>query len=121
MGRKTFESVNRPLPGRLNIVITTQKDWSAAHVIVVHSLEEAIQQAKDAFHKEIFIIGGGEIYKQSMPIANRIYLTRVQAELEGDAFFPVLNPDEWQLKDSIDCLADEKNSYAHRFEIWERK
>src|SRR6478609_7668884 len=88
MGRKTYESLGKPLPGRLNIVITRQKDWKAEGTIVVNSLEEAIKAAAAADYKEAFIIGGGEIFKESMQsIADRIYVTRVDAVLDGDAFF----------------------------------
>ena len=119
MGRKTFESVNKPLPGRTNIIITKQPNWHAENVVVANSLEDAIAKATALHFKEIFIIGGGEIYKQSMEIANRIYLTKVHTEIDGDTFFPALGND-WKLTSSQHCKADEKNLFDHSFEVWER-
>jgi len=120
MGRKTFESVNKPLPGRLNIVITSNKDWAAENVITANSLEDALEKATAAHFKEIFIIGGGEIYRQSMAMANRIYLTRVHTEIDGDTFFPAINNNEWKLGSSSEFKADEKNVFDHTIEVWER-
>lgn len=93
MGRKTFASVGKPLPGRVNIVISRQEGYRAEGCIVAKSLEEAIDLAKQ--DSEIFIIGGGEIYKQALPMASRVYLTRVHASYPGDVFFPELNHSEW--------------------------
>ncbi len=120
MGRKTFESVNKPLPGRINIVITKQPNWNADQVLVAASIENALQQAAATHCKEIFVIGGGEIYKECMPQANRIYLTRVHVELEGDTFFPALDTAQWKKVSSVSFAADEKNKYAHSIEVWER-
>ena len=119
MGRKTFESVNKPLPGRTNIVITKQPDWNAENVVVASSLEDALEKATALNFKEIFIIGGGEIYKQSIEIANRIYLTKVHTEIDGDTFFPDLNND-WKMISNRDFKSDEKNKFDHSFQIWER-
>ena len=119
MGRKTFESVNKPLPGRTNIVITKQPDWNAENVEVANSLDDALEKATALNFKEIFIIGGGEIYKQSIEIANRIYLTKVHTEIDGDAFFPDLNND-WKMISNRDFKSDEKNKFDHSFQIWER-
>ena len=121
MGRKTYESVDKPLPGRFNIVITTQPGWNAEGVIVASSLEESIEKAKATHCKEIFIIGGGEIYKQSMNIADKIYMTRVHAQLEGDTYFPVIDEKDWKLVASIDFNKDEKHAYNYSFQTWERK
>ena len=120
MGRKTFESVNKPLPGRLNIVITSNKDWTAENVVTANSLEQALEKATAAHYKEIFIIGGGEVYRQSLAMANRIYLTRVHTQIDGDTFFPELNAAEWKLVAATECKADEKNAFDHRIEVWER-
>ena len=120
MGRKTFEAVNKTLPGRVNIVITTQENWKAANVWVEKNLEDALKQAETTNCKEIFIIGGGEIYKQSMEIANRIYITRVHAILEGDTFFPVIDESKWQLMENLDFAADEKHAYAYSFQTWDK-
>ena len=120
MGRKTFESVNKPLPGRVNIVITSRQDWSAEGVWVAKDLDDAITQAKTTNCKEIFVIGGGEIYKQAMPVADKIYMTRVHAEIEGDTFFPVIDETVWTLKENIDFKADEKHAYDFSFQTWRK-
>ena len=121
MGRKTFESVNKALPGRINIVITKQENWNAENVIKASSIKDAIDKADETNCKELFIIGGGEIYKECFSITDRIYLTRVHAKLEGDTFFPILNEAEWALISNTDFNADEKNTYSHSIQIWERK
>lgn len=122
MGRKTYESVNKPLPGRTNIVITRQTDWVRDQVIVVPSLEAALEAAVQATNaKEVFVIGGGEIYRQALPIADVIYLTRVHATLEGDAFFPELDAHEWVLEWEEVSAADEKHQYDYRFQKWVRR
>lgn len=120
MGRKTFESLGKPLQGRLNIVITRQTGWQPDGTVVVHSLQDAIKAAKTADYREAFIIGGGEIFKESMPVADKIYLTRVDAELEGDAFFPVIDSTKWQLSSEQSFPADAKHAYAYHFQLWER-
>ena len=119
MGRKTFESFGKPLPDRTSVVITRQKKYHPEGCVVVHSLEEALKIASD--EKEAFIIGGAEIFKQAMPIADRIYLTRIKENFEGDTFFPELNKEEWLLKEKQDFEPDEKNKYAYSFHIYERK
>lgn len=121
MGRKTFESVGKPLPGRMNIVITAQQNWQAAGVQVARSLEEAIAIAEAANFKEIFIIGGGEIYRQAMPLAQCIYLTRVQAAPESDTFFPEISEQEWKQKGKLDFYKDEKHAFDYSFEKWGRR
>jgi dihydrofolate reductase len=119
MGRKTFESIGKPLPGRKSIVITRSTDWKHEGVSVVHSIAEAVEEATTLGVKEIFVIGGAEIFKTSFSRANRIYLTRIHHKFEGDAYFPELSSD-WQLARSRFCKADNKNAYAHTFEVWER-
>ncbi len=121
MGRKTYESVDKPLPGRYNIVITTQPGWSANGVIVASGLQDAVEKAKATNCNEIFIIGGGEIYKQSMDIADRIYMTRVHAQLEGDTYFPVIDDKVWKLVSNIDFDKDDRHAYNYSFQTWERK
>ena len=121
MGRKTFEAVNKPLPGRFNIVITRQERWKADGVIVAKDLNDALQKATETNCKEIFIIGGGEIYKQSMEMADKIYLTRVHATIEGDTFFPMVDENKWQLIADEDFGVDEKHAFAYSFQVWERK
>ncbi len=120
MGRKTYEAVNKPLPGRTNIVVTTNPGWSAETVITVSNLEAAIQKAAETNSKQIFIIGGGEIYKQSMDIADTIYITRVHAELHGDTFFPEIDESKWKLTSNQDFEADQKHTYSYSFQIWEK-
>ena len=120
MGRKTFEALGKPLNGRFNIVITKQKDFKPEGTTVVWSLEEAIKTAYAADYKEVMIIGGGQIYKQSMPIADTLYLTRVDAELEGDTSFPEIDTKEWEMISQETHTADEKHAYAYHFQIWNR-
>jgi dihydrofolate reductase len=120
MGRKTYESIGKPLPGRKSIVITRNKDWQHEGISVVHSIEEAINLAKDDGVKEIFVIGGAEIFATSLPIANRVYLTRIHHHFEGDVYFPALDT-TWKKIKAHDCAPDEKNAYPHTFEVWERK
>jgi dihydrofolate reductase len=107
------------LNGRLNIIVTRQKDWTAEGVVVVHSLDDAFFVAKENDYKEIMIIGGGDIYAQSMKRANRIYLTRVHATLDGDAFFPAIDTTQWRRVFHDDHSIDEKHAYAYTFETWE--
>ena len=121
MGRKTFEAVNKPLPGRTNIVITRKQGWKADGTLTALDLDDAIQKAAETNARQIFIIGGGEIYNQSMPKANIIYLTRVHAELDADTFFPVIDESEWVLVSNDDFPSDEKHAYAYSFQVWERK
>jgi len=121
MGRKTYEAVNKPLPGRVNIVITKQESWQGAGAWVAKDLENALIQAETTNCKEIFIIGGGGIYKQSMDIADKIYMTRVHAELDGDTFFPVIDESKWKLVSHVDFAPDEKHQYAYSFQEWEKQ
>lgn len=121
MGRKTFESIGKPLQGRKSIVITRSNDWKYDGVEVVHSIEEAIDKATEFGVKEIFVIGGAEIFQTAFPLANRIYLTRVHYEFDGDVYFPEVSANEWNLIQSRFCSADEKNKYPHTFQVWERK
>ncbi len=121
MGRKTFDSIGKPLPGRKSIVITRDRNWQHEGVIVVHSIEEAMKKAEESGAKEIFVIGGAEIFNTSLPMANRIYLTRIHHKVDGDVFFPEIAEKEWDLTSSRYCEADEKNPYNHTYQVWERK
>ena len=121
MGRKTFESVNKPLPGRFNIVITRQAGWQADGVIVATDLNDAIQKGAETNCSEIFIIGGGEIYKQAFEMAEKIYLTRVHTEIGGDTFFPAIDEHAWLLTHKEEFLADEKHAFGYSFQTWELK
>jgi dihydrofolate reductase len=122
MGRKTFEALGKPLPGRTNIVITRQAGWEFDKVITSASLEDAIKKAGGFNFKEAAIIGGGEIYKLAIGIATVIYITRVHAGFEdADAFFPVINEEEWELVSNEDFEKDEKHAYNYSFQKWVRK
>lgn len=121
MGRKTFEAVNKPLPGRINIVVTGQPGWNAEGVITASDLSDALKKAAETNCKETFIIGGGEIYKQAIELAHKIYLTRVQVNMEGDTFFPSIDEDKWQLTSSQDFAANEKHDFAYSFQTWRTK
>ena len=121
MGRKTFESMgSKPLSGRKNIVITRKSDWKADGVSVVSSLDAAIAQAQVSNYKEVFVIGGGEIYKIAFEKADKIYMTRVHAELEGDTYFPVIEKNDWKLVTNNNNAVDDKHSYPFSFQLWER-
>ncbi len=121
MGRKTFESIGKPLPGRTNIVISRNTDWKADGIKSVQSLDQAIELSNRLQVKELFIIGGAEIFNTSLPLARRIYLTRIHQEFDGDVFFPNVNEENWTLVSNRDCEPDEKNAFKHSFQIWERK
>ncbi len=118
-GRKTFETVGFPLPKRRNVVVTRQKDFTVENVEVVHSINEALDLLKD--EEEVFIAGGGEIYRQSLDSADRIYLTIIHHEIEGDTFFPEFDETKWILVDQEDCFTDKKNRYDYSFLVYERK
>lgn len=119
MGRKTFESFPKPLPNRTHVIITRQKDYCPDGCIVVNSLEEAIKSCpKD---EEIFIIGGGEIYTQSMDIAHKIDITRVHHSFEADTFFPSIDLDKWELIFEEFHPKDEKHEFDFSFQTYLRK
>jgi len=120
MGRKTFESFKKMLAGRFNVVITRQSDYKIEGASVVPDLEAAIRKAAEADTTEGFIIGGGEIFRDSIDKVDRIYITRVHAEFEGDAFFPEIDPDKFRLIANEDLMPDEKHKYAYSFQTWER-
>ena len=121
-GRKNYDSIPeqfRPLPGRKNIVVTRQKSYEAPGSLVVGSIEQALDEAKKTGDDEVFIIGGAEIYNQTLNIANKIYLTRIHDSFEGDAFFPELDFNKWKLIESVFVKADEKNKYDFTFETYQ--
>lgn len=123
MGRKTFESLeHKPLSGRFNIVITHDPSslQPKGPIATAGSLQHAIELAATTDAKEVFIVGGGKVYAESLPLADKIVLTRVHATVEGDAFFPVFSEKEWVLFSNIDFAADEKHRYAYSFQVWKR-
>lgn len=120
MGRKTFESLGKPLPGRKNIVLSRKSGLKTEGAVVVKSLEGAQFLVKEMDVKEMMVIGGGEIYDLVFEKARRIYLTRVDAEPEGDTLFPAIDPQEWKLVSKKDHEADEKHAYNYSFQVWER-
>ncbi len=124
MGRLTYESIGRPLPGRQNIVVTRQKDWSAEGVEVVHSLPEALSAgkdaAKDAGLEQVMLIGGAELYRQAIDQAHRLYLTEVHSPVEGDAYFPEFDREKWREMSRERYSADASNPYSYSFVLLER-
>jgi dihydrofolate reductase len=120
MGRKSYDSLGKPLKGRTNIVLTRQNDWNEESTVAVKSFDDAVFLVKSMDVKEMMVIGGGEIFKMVFEKANRIYLTRVDAELEGDTWFPAIDPKEWELVSRKDHPADDKHKYAYSFQVWER-
>lgn len=118
MGRKTYESIGRPLPGRTTVIITRDKNYKAEGCIIVNSLDEALKVA--ASDSEPCIVGGGEIFRQAMSITDKIYLTIIHHDFEGDTFYPELDPAEWKLIKREDFQPDEKNRYPYSFCEYER-
>lgn len=115
MGRRTWDSIGRPLPNRHNIVVTRQKLFEADGATVVNSIEEATKAAAD--HR-LFIIGGGEMYALVMHEATHLHLTRIHTSLEGDTSFPQIDESRWVLEESIDRTADDQNQFDLTFETW---
>ena len=121
MGRKSFDSVGRPLPGRTNIIVTRNKDFYDSHVHTVHSIDEGIRFAIKAKVEELFILGGANIYLQTKDIWDRLYLTKVHTTIaEGTAFFPQLDYTKWQLISETKYNADEKNPYDYTFCVFDK-
>jgi dihydrofolate reductase len=118
MGRKTFESLGKPLPGRTHVIISRQKNYQPDGVTVVDSLEKAIEFAKH--DDQAFVFGGGEIYRLALPFVKKIYLTRVKALFEGDTYFPELISDEWKMVKCESYLPDEKNLFYYSFEEYNK-
>lgn len=120
MGRNSFRSIGRPLPKRTNIVITRDPYFTAEGILVAHSVEEALGIAFDRGETEAFIIGGGEIYRQSADLWDRLYLTEVDLEPEGDVYFPEIDPEEWNEVWREEHAADAKNEWSYTFRKLER-
>jgi dihydrofolate reductase len=119
MGRKTFESFPKLLPNRTHVVITRQKNYHREGIIVAHTLEQALEVCKG--EDEVFIIGGGQIYKQALPYTDQIELTRVHESFEADAFFPELDESTWGLKKSIHHGKDERHKFEFSYLTFTRK
>jgi dihydrofolate reductase len=119
MGRKTFESFPKPLPNRIHVIISRQKDYQPEGCIVVDSLEKAIAVCPK--NEEIFIIGGGEIYKQSIEIADKLDITRVHHTFAADTFFPEIDFDKWELTTELFHAKDEKHAFDFTFETYLKK
>jgi dihydrofolate reductase len=122
MGRKTYESIGRPLPGRTNIVLTRDANWSAEGVVVVNDLDSARAASEKACVTagvdELMIIGGEQIYRKFLPVADKLYLTKVEAVVEGDAYFPAIDPDQWQ--QVTEKIPEKIGNYSYRFVVLER-
>ncbi|WP_273717808.1 MULTISPECIES: dihydrofolate reductase [Bartonella] len=125
MGRKTWDSIGKPLPGRTNIVITRDCTFSAEEAVVAHSLSQACSLATSIASQnnveEIFIIGGGEIFQQGFSLADKIFLTEVLASIEGDRFFPVFDKEKWTIVQTQDIPKGDKDSHPTRFVVYERE
>ena len=123
IGRKTWESIGRPLPGRVMVIITRNPDYKPENCpdcVVVNSLEAALDLARQAGDDEAFIGGGGEIYAQTLRLANRIYLTRVHTTTGCDVFFPPFDPEVWVEVERLEQAADEKNDHRSTYQVFEK-
>ena len=119
MGRKTFESLNKALPNRTNIVITRNPDYQAKDCTIVNSLQAALELVKN--EENVFIMGGAQIYKQALKVADKLDLTFVHQNFEADTYFPEIDATRWKETSRLDCLADEKNKYDYSFVSFERR
>lgn len=118
MGRKTYESMGRPLPGRTNIIVTNQSDYKAIGCIVVNNLMDAIRKAEN--DSQPYIIGGGKIYEQALPLADTLELTLIHADVEGDTYFPEIDTNKWQIVAKESHAADDRHEYAFDFLTYHR-
>ncbi|MCC0091024.1 type 3 dihydrofolate reductase [Aeromonas veronii] len=121
MGRKTFESIGRPLPGRRNLVISRNPDYQAEGIEVVGSVEAALALLAGSSVEELMVIGGGHLYAEMLPSADCLYLTRIDLAVEGDTRFPAFDDGQWQRIECESHPADEKNPHPYSFEIWQRR
>ncbi|SIR54195.1 type 3 dihydrofolate reductase [Aeromonas veronii] len=120
MGRKTFESIGRPLPGRRNLVISRNPDYQAEGIEVVGSVEAALALLAGSSVEELMVIGGGHLYAEMLPSADCLYLTQIDLAVEGDTRFPAFDDGQWQRVDCESHPADEKNPHPYSFETWQR-
>ena len=121
LGRKTYQSIGKPLPGRMMIVLSRNPDCTLAGSLVASSLQDALRIAREAGESEAFVIGGAEIYQEALPLADHLYLTVVHTNVEADTFFPEFKEIDWSLICTQDIPADEKNSLATTFKSFVRK
>jgi len=119
MGRKTYESIGKPLPGRVTVIVTRQKDFVAEGCIVVNSLEQAIDHCRN--EEEIFVIGGAQIFEYAMPLANRLYITQIHHKFEGDTYFEEIDDAVWQETSREFHQADEKNNWDYTYINYSKK
>lgn len=119
MGRKTYESIGKPLPGRQNIVVTRDPNYRREGVSVVHAADDALRSAAGA--PEIMVIGGAELFRAFLPRAVRVHLTRVHGQVEGDIHWPALDEREWRIVEREEHAADERHVYSMTFEVWEKR
>ena len=121
MGQKTHESIGETLPGRTNIVLTFDTEYTSPSCIVVDSIEEALRTASAAGETEVFIIGGASIYKQFINVADKLYITKIHKKFKGDVFFPEIDPDKWSIKSYRKNNKDDKNLYRYDFIVYRKK
>lgn len=121
MGRNCFESIGRALPKRTNVIVTRDMFYTVSNCMIAHSVGEALSIAEDNGEEEAFIIGGGQIYKQTIDLWDKLYLTEVDLEVDGDVFFPEIDLTEWKMIKKKDYNKDEKNSHNYSFQQFERK
>ncbi len=121
MGRKTYESIGRPLPNRINVVLTRNKDFQPEGCQVVHSIEEVQKLFKEESNDELFVIGGSDIFKLLLPYTDRLYITKIDERFEGDTFFPEIDFDSWNLVSKEQGEKDENNPYDYYFCIYDKK
>jgi dihydrofolate reductase len=120
MGRRNYEAEGKALPGRVNIVLSRNRNYKINDGIVVHKIQEAIELARKAGEKELFIVGGAEIYKLAMPFTNRIYLTRIRTEIAGDTFYPEPDLSRWREISKIYHKKDQSNPFDYDFLVYEK-
>lgn len=115
MGRKTYESIGKPLPGRTSIVVTRNREYKLDEAIVVNSLQEAILRARELDAQEAYIIGGGELYKQAQSVSDRLYITEIHTTMSGDAYFEIVDPSQWIETERSVHEADDRHKYTFAF------
>jgi dihydrofolate reductase len=120
MGRKTYDSIGKPLPGRENIIVTRNLDYQPEGCTVLHSIEDLIRYIKSK-NEEVFVIGGAQLFKETFSVADRLYITEIEYEFTGDTFFPEFDKSQWTLSGSEKGIKDEKNPYDYFFNVYDRK